>query len=67
MKYGFPRPAPARTASPPVRGALIEISVAGALGYSIESPPVRGALIEMPDTGSGSMGRWVAPREGGVD
>ena len=54
-------------ASPPARGAWIEIAVV-AFSYAMSlSPPARGAWIEIGAIILYSSSRYVAPRTGGVD
>ena len=67
MKYDLPARAAPPPASPPSRGAWIEISGPGAGRGPCGSPPSRGAWIEIAHCGVRAAGPPVAPLAGGVD
>ncbi len=58
---------PATLASPPTRGAWIEIQKDTLTLIEDESPPTRGAWIEMPLEHRHHTVDVVAPHTGGVD
>ena len=67
MKCRLGTGAPARAASPPTRGAWIEMHDRRLEKKTRQSPPTRGAWIEMAPPKPWRIGRAVAPRTGGVD
>ena len=56
-----------RGASPPSRGAWIEIPPSISTRTVLSSPPSRGAWIENIDTHLTNVDKTVAPLAGGVD
>ena len=53
-------------ASPPARGALVEIETVLEMAVGLESPPARGALVEIRTAIVPKLRLSVAPRKGGV-